>query len=53
MPGKLQGRLPRTVIENNAGEVITTEKSVFRLVDSPMKILKFDLFQSDSLTKMV
>jgi hypothetical protein len=25
MPGKLQGKLPRTVIENNAGEVITTE----------------------------
>ena len=37
MPGKLQERLPKSVRNDQSGDVISTMESVFRLIDSPTK----------------
>ena len=50
MPGKLQERLPKSVRNDQSGEVISTMESVFRLIDSPTKY-KGSIYMTRNLTK--
>jgi len=51
MPGNLQERLPKSVGNDQSGEVISTMESVFRLIDSPNNIEGIDLYHQKPYKK--